>query len=282
LLVAVLLSGCGGDEDSSASGGAPGNGGSGGSTSGGGGSAGSAGSGAVGGSTGGSGGSAGGATCTPSGQIVLPSGETTVSNLCITSDDKGIEGGNDTTISKITVTNVTIDSVNYGVYLGNCQEAIFDHVDITTDPQGGDSYSVRGAIASFTSSNSVYRAEVKAFRIYNLTGGSSTGDSFIGGRLMLGGGAASEWENPLPFQSFTFNGGSIDVESVEIYDATNNVTFNGVDFVQTNHISIQFGAHDLTFASSLNLPEIRYYDASGSQYTPDAAELASRNIVITP
>jgi hypothetical protein len=305
VIVALSLAACGGDDDpggtgtggASSGGASSGGASSGGASSGGasaGGSSAGGGSGATGGSaaggqggtaTGGAagtGGSGGGVACTPSGPIVLDDGPKTLANLCITSDDMGVVGGNATFVTTLSLTNVTIQSKNYGVYVGHCDEAIFDHVDITTDPQGGDSYSVRGTIAKLTSSSSIYRAGIKAFRVYGLMSGSSTGDTFIGGRLMLGGGPASEWDSPLPFQNFKFTGGSVDVNSVEIYDATHHVEFDGVDFNGTGHISIQFGAHDLTFKASKNLPEIRYYDDAGDKYDPTPSELAARKIVVQP
>ncbi len=289
LALAGTMIACGGDDESnhpaSAGGGTSAGGGAGtGGTTGG-----TGGIGAGGASTGGSagsdagaqGGSAGAPPCTDSGPIVLSDGPTALENLCITSPDKGIEGGNATSVTTLSLTNVTIDSVNYGIYLGDCESANFDHVDVTTSPSGGDSYSVRGYIHGLTSQSSTYRANVKAFRIYGLTSGSSTNDRFEGGRLMLGGGSSDEWVNPLPFQNFSFSGGSIAVDSIEIYDNTDHVSFSSVDFAGTAHISIQAGAHDLSFSQSKNLPEIRFYGPSG-QYTPDANELAQRNIVISP
>lgn len=193
----------------------------------------------------------------------------------------GIVGNNGVAVSSLDLNNVAIRSTNYGIYLGSAQNVTLRNVDITTDPNGGDSYAVRGSIRNFVSSDSTFRSGIKAFRIYGLEGGSSTRDTFIGGRLMLGGSAANVWDPHQPFRNFTFTDSRIDVDSVEIYRETSNVTFSGVDWSGTGHISIFSGAHDIVIQNSDSaVPLIKFYDSSGNRYYPSAAELASRNIVI--
>lgn len=213
--------------------------------------------------------------------ISLGNGATTVANKFITGTT-GITAGNDKNVSMLTVSNVTIHSTNYGIYLGSCDTLNCDHVDITCDPQGGDSYSVRGGIKHLYSKDSKYRSGIKAFRVYGLLDGSSLNDLFTGDRLMLGGGYANEWVSPAPFENFTFTGARIDVNSVEIYDATHHVTFDGTDWNGTGHVSIQFGAHHITIRNSIGpVPTVKFYDGSGNRYYPTAAQLASRFISIT-
>lgn len=213
--------------------------------------------------------------------IHLSNGATTVANKSITGTT-GIVGDNATSVTTLFLSNVTIHSTNYGVYLGSCDVANFDKVDITCDPQGGDSYSLRGTIKNLTSKDSKYRSGIKAFRVYGCLGGSSTRDLITGDRLMLGGGYANEWVNPGPFENFTFRDGAVDVNSAEIYNATNHVTFDGTDWTGTGHISIQFGAHDITIRNSVGaVPTIKYFDGSGNRYYPTTAQLAERGISIT-
>jgi len=209
--------------------------------------------------------------------VTLNDGPTTIQNKLI-NGLTGVMGENATSVTTLTMTNVTINSTNYGVYLGDCDAANFSDVDITCDPNGPDSYSVRGYIRNFVSSDSTYRSGIKAFRIYGLTSGSSTRDIYRGDRLMLGGGPANEWGTPLSFANFTFSDGEIRVNSVEMYNATHHVTFNHMDFATTGHISIQYSAHHITFNQCANVPEIKFYNSSGVRYYPSASELASRNI----
>lgn len=95
------------------------------------------------------------------------------------------------------------------------------------------------------------------------------------------GGAANEWENPLSFSNFHFKDGKIAVQYVNIYDQTNNVTFENMDFQGTGWISIMHQAFNIKFIHCKNLPEIRYYGASGRIY-PSAQELTQRGISIIP
>jgi hypothetical protein len=217
----------------------------------------------------------------PSAPISLTNGSRVLANLRIVSDDKGIVGENDIRVTTLTVTNVQIVSLNYGIYLGSADDVILHGVDITASPRGGDSYSLRGAIKKLTSSDSAYRAGQKAFRVYGLRGGSSTRDLFSGENLMLGGGFADEWVAPGAFENFVFTDGRVRVSSVEIYDATHHVTFDGVDFAGTHHISIQAGAHHIVFAGCRNLPEIKYFDRKHDQVFPTPAQREARGMVVT-
>lgn len=214
---------------------------------------------------------------TPSDPISLDDGATTIANTSITGAT-GIVGDNATHVTTLDVSNVIIHSTNYGIYLGQCDNLNLSHADITCDPNGGDSYSIRGNITHLVSADSTYRSGIKAFRIYGCEGGSSTRDTISGDRLMLGGGYADEWGPAGPFHNFTFTDDHIAVNSVEMYNDTNNVTFDNVDFAGTDHISIQAGAHDITFRNCRNLPEIRLYDASGNRMAWPAD--ASRNIAV--
>lgn len=211
------------------------------------------------------------------GSISLSDGATTIANTTITGDT-GIMGDNATHVTTLNVSNVTIRSTNYGIYLGDCENLNLSNVSITCDPTGGDSYSVRGNIRNLVSSDSTFNSGIKAFRIYGLEGGSSTRDTFTGDRLMLGGGYASEWGDPGPFHNFTFTDSRINVNSIEMYDDTSNVVFDGVDFAGTGHISIQAGAHDIVFRNCTNVPQIRLYDGNGNWTSPPAT---GRNIVVT-
>lgn len=190
-------------------------------------------------------------------------------------------GGNATNVSSLTLNNVRINSTNYGIYLGSADTVRLSNVEIETAANGGDSYSVRGSIRNFVSNDSTYRSGIKAFRIYGLESGSSTRDTFTGGRLLLGGSPATSTGAHQPFRNFTFTDSRIDVDSVEIYHETSNVTFDGVDWSGTGHITIFSGAHDIVIKNSDSaMPLIKFYDSSGNRYYPSAAELASRNIVL--
>ena len=215
---------------------------------------------------------------TANNSISLSDGATTISDRVIIGTS-GIVGDNATHVTTLNVNNVTIRSTNYGIYLGECDNLNLSNVNITCDPSGGDSYSVRGTIHHLTSSDSTFNSGIKAFRIYGLEGGSSTRDTYSGDRLMLGGGYANEWGEAAAFHNFTFKDGSIDVNSVEMYNDTNNVVFENMDFAGTGHISIQAGAHDIVFKNCTNLPQIRLYDTNGN-WTPLPAD-PSRNIVVT-
>lgn len=214
---------------------------------------------------------------TQSGSISLNDGATTISDTYI-SGMTGIVGDNATNVTALTLNNVTIRSTNYGIYLGSADTVRLSNVDIQTDPNGGDSYSVRGNIRNFVSNDSTFRAGIKAFRLYGVESGSSLRDTYSGDRMMLGGGYANEWGTAAPFHNFTFKDGSIDVNSVELYNDTNNVTFENMDFSGTGHISIQAGAHDIVFKNCTNLPQIRLYGTNGT-WTPLPAD-PSRNIVV--
>lgn len=185
--------------------------------------------------------------------ISLNDGATTIANTTITGGS-GIVGDNATHVTSLNVSNVVIQSTNYGIYLGEADNVNLSNVNITCDPTGGDSYSVRGHIRNLVSSDSTFNSGIKAYRIYGLEGGSSTRDTYTGDRLMLGGGYSNEWGSAAAFHNFTFKDGSIDVNSVELYNDTNNVTFENMDFSGTGHISIQAGAHDITFRNCTNLP----------------------------
>lgn len=213
-----------------------------------------------------------------SNSIHLNSGETTIANTTITGNT-GIVGDNATHVTTLNVSNVVIQSTNYGIYLGECDNLNLANVNITCDPSGGDSYSIRGYVRNFVSSDSTFNSGIKAFRLYGVEGGSSTRDTITGDRLMLGGGYSYEWGEAGAFHNFTFTDGAVDVNSVELYNNTSNVVFENMDFSGTGHISIQAGAHDIVFRNCTNLPQIRLYDTSGN-WTPLPAD-ASRNIVVT-
>ena len=214
---------------------------------------------------------------TQSGSISLNDGATTIADTYI-SGSTGIVGDNATNVTALTLNNVTIRSTNYGIYLGSADTVRLSNVDIQTDPNGGDSYSVRGNIRNFVSNDSTFRAGIKAFRLYGVESGSSLRDTYSGDRMMLGGGYANEWGTAAPFWNFTFKDGSIDVNSVELYNNTSNVTFENMDFSGTGHISIQAGAHDIVFKNCTNLPQIRLYGTNGT-WTSLPAD-PSRNIVV--
>lgn len=72
--------------------------------------------------------------------------------------------------------------------------------------------------------------------------------------MMLGGGYANEWDAPGPFESFTFQDGSIAVPSIEIYPATKNVTFKNMNFAGTGHITLWDGSKNTVFQGCTNLP----------------------------
>jgi hypothetical protein len=217
----------------------------------------------------------------PSAPISLLNGSRVLANVRIVSDDKGIVAENDIYVTTLELTNVQIESLNYGIYLGHADDVFLRGVDITASPRGGDSYSLRGAIKKLTSVDSTYRAGQKAFRVYGLHGGSSTRDFFSGENLMLGGGFGDEWVSPGPFENFTLTDDRVQVNSVEIYDATHHVTFDGVDFAGTHHISIQAGAHHIVFAGCRHTPEIKFFDRKHNQVFPTPAQLAARNISVT-
>lgn len=214
---------------------------------------------------------------TPSGPISLGDGPHSIGNLLITGD-RGIVAENDKHVTTLNLSNAEIRPVNYGLYLGQCDSAILRSVRIFCSPTGGDSYSVRGSIANFDSEDGEYHAGIKAFRLYRVFGGQSLRDTFTGDRMMLGGGSANEWGTALPFENFTFRDGSIDVNSIELYNATHHVTFDGVDFDGTGHISIQFGAHHIVFRNCQNLPQIKWFNASGDRFYPSDAAIAARGI----
>lgn len=222
-----------------------------------------------------------------SGPISLSNGSTTLSNLHVVSNNpsvnqgQGISAQNNISVDTLTLTNIKIDSFNYGIYCGNCNKAIFQNLDITAR-DGGDSYSIRGSFNHLISSDSIYRADRKSHRFYNVHQGSSTRDVFLNGRLMLGGGTASEWENPTEFKNFIFKDGIIDVNSVQIYSRTHHVVFQNMDFADTNEIYIDWGAHDITFINCHNIPYVKYGSPSGGFYNPTPAQLAERNISFIP
>jgi hypothetical protein len=181
---------------------------------------------------------------TPSGPILLQGGATTVANFAITGVG-GIAAGNGTNVTLLTINNCTINVDNAGIYAAPCQQAIVTNTQVVASG-GLDPYSVRGMFTSWTSSDCSFGGD-KAWRIYGLTGGSSTRDVFTGGRVLCGGGAANEWNGALDFDNFTFRDGRISVDSVEIHAASNNITFRNMDFDGTDHISIHGPAHHITF-----------------------------------
>ena len=216
---------------------------------------------------------------TDSPAIILGAGSRTLSNLHIIAlSGDGINGSNATLVDTLTCSNLVIDCKNYGIYLGSCKHLICNSVTINCDPVGGDSYSIRGAIEKWTSNDGTYRSGIKALRIYGLKSGSSLRDTIEGDRLMLGGGAANEWGTAQPFWNFTFTDGFIDVNSVEIYANTHDVTFTRIDFEGTGHISIVWGAHSIHFDNCLHVPEVKFFNEQGDRYYPTAEQKAARNI----
>jgi hypothetical protein len=181
---------------------------------------------------------------TPCGPILLGHGAEAVINMAI-SGTGGIAAHNGTNVTRLVVRNCTIDVDNAGIYAAPCQEAIVRDTQINSDG-GIDPYSVRGEFRRWVSKDSVFRGD-KAWRIYGLSEGSSTRDTFAGGRLLCGGGPANEWENAMDFDNFTFRNGRISVDSVEIHAASNNITFRNMDFTGTDHISIHGPAHHINF-----------------------------------
>lgn len=213
--------------------------------------------------------------------ISLHAGDQSIANKRI-SGQTGIVGDNATHVGNLSVANCEIRSTNYGIYCGDVDEINLANVAIFCDPNGGDSYSIRACVnRAFSSTDCEFHSGIKAFRIPECHGGTHKRFKITGDRAMLGGGYANEWQSPGTFENVAFEDGEIDVNSVEIYNATHNVSFTRVNFAGTGHISIQFGAHHITFAGCTNQPEIKYFDANGNRYTPTAAQLSARGISIT-
>lgn len=209
-----------------------------------------------------------------------PSGSSvTIANKAIVSDDQwgfGIahESG---TLGLLTLTNLTIRSVNYCLYSAGCGSLNATGVDAKAGT-GGNDYAVRGVFNHWESTDCRWAndGDNKAcFRVYDCFGGFARRDYFGSDRVMLGGGYSVEWDLGAScgeFKNFLFDHCRIDAHSVEIYSKTHDVVFDTCDFTGTDHISIQPGAFNITFknCTGLTASMVRRYNGSSFQSGPDA------------
>lgn len=191
-------------------------------------------------------------------------------------------------VKRFTLNGSVINSFNYGVWLNDCDKAVFVGNHIIAKG-GGNAYCIRGNPKVLQSQYNTFYAD-HSWRIYACQGGFSINDTYDVGQLRVGGGTSSEWAADMPEfggpdanNPFIFGNGFIKArQQVTIYNKTRNVTFSQCDFAGTGKIFIDFGAHDIVFTGCKNLPAFRYHDAAGNQYFPTAAQLADRRITILP
>jgi hypothetical protein len=158
----------------------------------------------------------------------------------------------------LTVSNSHIESHRYGMWLANdpipLPQVTLNRVRIDCAPSGrgdGDDYCARGFVSRWESKDCTFTNVGKGcIRIYGCIDFKSTSDSFSGGRLMLGGGSASEWDNVKPFAG-TITEAKISCKSVETYRSV--VTFIRCNFSGTGHI---FTDGKFTLVDCSNVPQV--------------------------
>lgn len=171
---------------------------------------------------------------TPSGAIT-PSGTRTYRDLHIVAS----VGNGITCTDKnadLTLINMEVDARDYGMWFEG-KRLSASHVIFRTHG-GGNDYGARAyPTQSWRTDHCTFdntEAHIKAAgRFINCPDFLSESDTFKGGRLMLGGGAAVESDNQLPFMG-TLRNAKIACETVEVY-AASSVRFEQCDFTGSGH-----------------------------------------------
>lgn len=159
----------------------------------------------------------------------------------------------------LSLNSVAINANSYGIYCNTCVTTNLYNTHIYS-VGGPNQYAIRGNYNQWNSSYSSFENDGQkgVFRVYGLTNGSSYRDTFLVGRMFLGGGYSVESQAPYgPFQNFLFEETDIDVDYIDIFPNSNNIRFKNVDFHNTDHVSIWDGAHHIWFENATNLPRLR-------------------------
>jgi hypothetical protein len=170
-------------------------------------------------------GPASGVHLTSSGGVMLNDGNNTLVGLAINSSGIGVEGNNATSVGVLSVTDSTIQSRDYGFYIGGAEAVNLTRVTTMAaggeNPYGirvGDSPMVRIVDSIIDNSASVPAATANGRMAKNsvrLAGVTQAGSGIFnstvrGGQIMLGGGAADERQGWAAFGNFTISGGSFE------------------------------------------------------------------------
>lgn len=194
-------------------------------------------------------------TGVPTSPITLAAGSASYDAIIVSATNPnvkggiGIEGGNATAVTTLSVTNSIISAANYAIYLGDAQTLnLFNCV--LTSTTGGNDYCLRGYIRALNIGCCTFTndGDNKAvFRVYGFTSGQIHNTSFGSERLMLGGGTSVETSDQVDSYGLTLDHCDVACSTIEIYAETHHLVFSHVDFTGSGHITVHDGSHDLTF-----------------------------------
>jgi hypothetical protein len=161
-----------------------------------------------------------------SGGIWLGSGDSTLSNLAIVSSGEGVLGDNATSVGTLSITDSTINSSEYALYVADADQVSLTRVTAVAGAGGDNPYGIRAGNAPslrivdsmIDNSASVPDATAQGQMAKNsirLAGVTEPGSGIFnstvrGGQIMLGGGAADERQGWSPFGDFTISGGNFE------------------------------------------------------------------------
>lgn len=126
-------------------------------------------------------------------------------------------------VESITLVDGIIHSYNYGIWCPPCPITL-KRVKIYTH-RGGNNYAVRGNPTRYRDEDCVFDTDDDddgvgdnkgTHRIYGCTDFESRRSVYVGGKLMMGGGAVDN-NNQLPFRG-TYDGCSFDCDTIECYE----------------------------------------------------------------
>jgi hypothetical protein len=167
-----------------------------------------------------------GLTFTATGGVHLSAGDNTLSRVAINSTGLGVEGDNATSVSTLSITDSTIQSSEYALYVGSAQAINLTRVNAVTGANGDNPYGMRVGSAplvrivdsvfdnsaSVPVANAHGRMAKNSIRLAGVTeSGSGIFNSTVrGGQIMLGGGAADGNVGWQSFGNFTISGGAFE------------------------------------------------------------------------